>query len=137
MSATGGGRHRRSPNSELNLEASGRTRAEPDRQAAPDAPAGAADDVLVRVENLVKYFPVKGGGLVRRTIGHVQAVDDVSLTIGRGQTLGLVGETGCGKSTLARCIGGLIPVTSGRVSFEGHDITNLPRRQMQGLRRRG
>ena len=77
------------------------------------------------MDNLVKYFPVKGGGLISRTVGQVQAVDGVSLTIGRGQTLGLVGETGCGKSTLARCIAGLIPVTSGKVTFEGKDITNL------------
>jgi oligopeptide/dipeptide ABC transporter ATP-binding protein len=135
VSTAGGGRHRRSPNSQLNLGESDRTRAEPDRQAARAAPTGAADDVLVRVEKLVKYFPVKGGGLVRRTVGQVQAVDGVSLTIGRGQTLGLVGETGCGKSTLARCIGGLIPLSSGTVSFEGQDITNLPRRQMQPFRR--
>jgi peptide/nickel transport system ATP-binding protein len=93
------------------------------------------DDVLVRVENLVKHFPVKAGGLISRTAGHVQAVDGVSLEIGRGQTLGLVGETGCGKSTLARCIAGLIPVTSGKVSFEGRDITNLSRRAMQPFRR--
>ena len=78
------------------------------------------DDVLVRVENLVKYFPVKAGGFIRHTVGHVHAVDDVSLIIERGKTLGLVGETGSGKSTLARCVAGLIPVTSGKVIFDGH-----------------
>jgi oligopeptide/dipeptide ABC transporter ATP-binding protein len=93
------------------------------------------DDVLVRVDNLVKHFPIRSGGLIGRTVGQVQAVDGVSLTIGRGQTLGLVGETGCGKSTLARCIAGLIPVTSGTVTFEGSDITNLSRRAMQPYRR--
>jgi oligopeptide/dipeptide ABC transporter ATP-binding protein len=93
------------------------------------------DDVLVRVDNLVKYFPVRGGGLVGRTVAHVKAVDGVSLSVKRGQTLGLVGETGCGKSTLARCIAGLIPVTSGTVTFEGHNITNLPRATMQPFRR--
>jgi len=93
------------------------------------------DDVLVRVDNLVKHFPVKAGGLIGRTVGHVQAVDGVSLTIRRGQTLGLVGETGCGKSTLARCIAGLIPVTSGTVTFERRDITNLSRRAMRPFRR--
>jgi oligopeptide/dipeptide ABC transporter ATP-binding protein len=97
--------------------------------------ADLTDDVLVQVDNLVKHFPVKGGGLVGRTVGQVQAVDGVSLTIRRGHTLGLVGETGCGKSTLARCIAGLLPVTSGKVSFEGNDITNLPRRKMQPFRR--
>src|SRR5262245_35125763 len=93
------------------------------------------DDVLVRVDDLVKHFPVKAGGLIGRTVGHVQAVDGVSLTIRRGQTLGLVGETGCGKSTLARCIAGLIPATSGTVTFEGRDITNLSRRAMRPFRR--
>jgi oligopeptide/dipeptide ABC transporter ATP-binding protein len=95
----------------------------------------AGGDVLVRVENLVKYFPVRAGGLVRRTVGQVQAVDDVSLAIPRGTTLGLVGETGSGKSTFARCIAGLIPVTSGRVTFAGQDITNLSRRAMRPVRR--
>jgi oligopeptide/dipeptide ABC transporter ATP-binding protein len=90
---------------------------------------------LVRVENMVKYFPVRGSGLLSRTIAQVQAVDGVSLTVRRGETLGLVGETGCGKSTLARCIAGLIPATSGKVYFEGHDITNLSRRAMQPYRR--
>ncbi len=91
--------------------------------------------MLVRVENLVKYFPVRGAGLISRTVGHVQAVDGVSLTLRRGQTLGLVGETGCGKSTLARCIAGLIPVTSGQVVFDGQDISGLSRRAMQPFRR--
>jgi oligopeptide/dipeptide ABC transporter ATP-binding protein len=106
-----------------------------------DAAAGAIrdpdfeDDVLVRVDHLVKHFPVKAGGLISRTVGHVQAVDGVSLQIGRGQTVGLVGETGCGKSTLARCIAGLIPATSGKVTFEGQDITNLSRRAMRPYRR--
>jgi oligopeptide/dipeptide ABC transporter ATP-binding protein len=93
------------------------------------------DEVLVQVDNLVKHFPVRGGGLISRTIGQVQAVDGVSLTLKRGQTMGLVGETGCGKSTLARCIAGLIPVTSGKVVFDGKDITNLSRRAMQPFRR--
>jgi oligopeptide transport system ATP-binding protein len=92
-------------------------------------------DVLVQVDNLVKHFPIRSGGLLGRTVGQVQAVDGVSLTIQRGQTLGLVGETGCGKSTLARCIAGLIPVTSGTVTFEGANITNLSRRAMQPYRR--
>ena len=98
-------------------------------------PDPATDDVLVRVDNLVKYFPVRSAGLIRRTVGQVQAVDDVSLTIPRGKTLGLVGETGSGKSTLARCVAGLIPVTSGRVTFNGRDITNLSRRAMRPVRR--
>ena len=100
----------------------------------PDPTTLAGDD-LVRVENMVKHFPVRTSGLVRRTVGQVQAVDDVSLSIPRGQTLGLVGETGSGKSTLARCVAGLIPVTSGRVTFDGRDITNLSRGAMRPVRR--
>jgi len=98
----------------------------------PTTPAG---DDLVRVENMVKHFPVRTSGLVRRTVGQVHAVDDVSLSIPRGKTLGLVGETGSGKSTLARCVAGLIPVTSGRVIFDGRDITNLSRGAMRPVRR--
>jgi len=107
------------------------------RSAVEDFPSvGDLDgDVLVRADNLTKHFPVYGGGLVRRTVANVQAVDGVSLTIPSGKTVGLVGETGCGKSTLARCIAGLIPVTSGKVYFEGKDITNLKRRVMQPFRR--
>ena len=93
------------------------------------------DNVLVRVENVVKYFPVKAGGFVRRTVGQVHAVDDVSLVIERGKTLGLVGETGSGKSTLARCVAGLIPVTSGKVFLNGTDISRLSRSAMRPLRR--
>ena len=104
------------------------------RDAATASPDGTSD-VLVRVDDMVKHFPVKGSGLISRTVAQVQAVDGVSLQIGRGQTVGLVGETGCGKSTLARCIAGLIPITSGRVTFEGQDITNLSRRAMQPYRR--
>ena len=102
---------------------------------AVNGQADSDGDDLVRVENLVKHFPVRGGGLVHRTVGQVQAVDGVSLTIPRGKTLGLVGETGCGKSTLARCIAGLIPITSGKVVFDGRDVTNLSRRAMRPVRR--
>ena len=87
------------------------------------------------MENLVKYFPVKGPGLLARTVGNVQAVVGVSLTLYRGQTLGLVGETGSGKTTLARCIAGLIPITSGSVVFDGHEIAGLSRRAMRPFRR--
>jgi oligopeptide/dipeptide ABC transporter ATP-binding protein len=92
-------------------------------------------DFLVRVENVVKYFPVKAGGFIKHTVGQVHAVDDVSLVIERGKTLGLVGETGSGKSTLARCVAGLIPVTKGKVILNGTDITRLSRSAMRPLRR--
>src|SRR6516164_6195064 len=100
--------------------------------ATAPAPAG---DVLLRVDRLVKYYPVKVGVLVKREVASVKAVDGVDLELRRGETLGLVGETGSGKSTLARCIAGLHTVTSGRITFDGKDITNLPRRKMQPFRR--
>jgi oligopeptide/dipeptide ABC transporter ATP-binding protein len=98
------------------------------------AAATDGDDVMLRVENLVKYFPVKSGPLVRQR-DNVHAVDGVSLSVRRGQTFGIVGETGCGKSTLARCIARLHDVTSGRIVFDGQDITNLSQRRMRPLRR--
>ncbi|NUP04140.1 MAG: dipeptide ABC transporter ATP-binding protein [Nonomuraea sp.] len=91
--------------------------------------------MLLEVDNLVKHFPITSGMLIKHTIGQVRAVDGVSLTLAPGETLGLVGETGCGKSTLARCIAGLHPITSGQVRFDGADITNLPRRRMRPYRR--
>ena len=102
--------------------------------AAAEASRG-DDDVLVRLDNVVKHFPIKQGIVFKREVARVHAVDGVNLDIRRGETLGLVGETGCGKSTLARCITGLHPVTSGRITFDGHDITNLPRARMRPFRR--
>jgi oligopeptide/dipeptide ABC transporter ATP-binding protein len=106
------------------------------RQTTP-VPAAAApdgDDMLLRVESLVKHFPIKGTGLFREK-EQVHAVDGVSLSVPRGQTFGVVGETGCGKSTLARCIARLHDVTSGRIVFDGQDITQLSQRRMRPLRR--
>jgi len=94
-----------------------------------------AAEVLLDVDNVVKYFPVRGGALVTRTISQVRAVDGVSFQLKRGETLGLVGESGCGKSTLARLITALHPVDSGHIWFNGKDITTLSRRQMRPLRR--
>ncbi len=101
---------------------------------APAAAAADGDDVLLRADNLVKYFPIKGTGLFREK-EFVHAVDGVSLSIRRGQTFGIVGETGCGKSTLARCVARLYDVTSGRIVFDGRDITKLSQRAMRPLRR--
>jgi peptide/nickel transport system ATP-binding protein/oligopeptide transport system ATP-binding protein len=95
---------------------------------APGAP-------LLEVRDLVKHFPVRGGGVVSRTLGWVQAVSGVSLSIDPGETLGVVGESGCGKSTLGRTILQLTPATSGSVVFDGVELTSLKRAQMRKVRR--
>ncbi len=90
---------------------------------------------LLEVTDLVKYFPVRSAGIVRRTIGHVQAVDGVSFTVHRGEALGLVGESGCGKTTTGRVITRLYDPTSGSMKFEGEEIGTLKRRAMLPYRR--
>ena len=92
------------------------------------------DDLLV-VKNLKKYFPIKAG-LFNRVVGHVKAVDDVSFTIKRGTTLGLVGESGCGKTTTGKTILHLDDPTSGEVYFDGVDIRKLSKREMIKFRPR-
>lgn len=98
-------------------------------------PAAATGDVLLRIEHVKKYFPVQSGKLFGRSADVVHAVDGVTLEVRQGETLGLVGETGCGKSTLARCITRLFDVTEGRIEFQGEDITHLSRREMRPYRR--
>ena len=93
------------------------------------------NEVLVEVTNLVKHFPIKSGVLIDHEVDQVRAVDDVSLTVGRGETLGLVGESGSGKSTLCRTVLQLTPPTSGSVLFEGREIAGLSRRELRPLRR--
>ena len=90
-------------------------------------------EALLQVQHLKKYFPIKGG-LVRRTVGHVRAVDDVSFTLSRGKVLGIVGESGCGKSTVGRTILKLLEPTEGKVLFEGKDIFSLKKHELQHLR---
>jgi len=91
------------------------------------------DDILI-VKDLVKYYPIRKG-VVPRTVGHVRAVDHISFSIPRGQTLGLVGESGCGKTTAGRTILRLVEPTAGSVIFEGRDIFSLGETEMRGLRR--
>jgi len=95
----------------------------------------AAAAPLVEVTDLRKYFPVRGG-LFRRVVGQIKAVDGVSLTVRAGQTLGLVGESGCGKSTLGRTILRLQQPSSGSIRFDGVDLTHLTRHQLLPWRRR-
>jgi len=89
---------------------------------------------LVNVRDLVKYFPVRGG-VLRRIVNWVQAVDGVSFTIREGETLGLVGESGCGKSTIGRTLLHLLEPTSGKVEFKGADVFGLNKQEMKSLRR--
>ncbi len=89
---------------------------------------------LVEVKNLVKYFPVRGG-LLQKTHAYVQAVDGVSFNIAAGETLGLVGESGCGKTTVGRTILRLIPATQGQVLFDGQDVIKASKRDVKALRR--
>jgi len=95
-----------------------------------------AAEVILEVRNLVKYFPVGGGGIFGKTVGWVRAVDGVSFSIRRGETLGLVGESGCGKTTTGRCILQLERPTSGEVIFEGRELTKLSLTELRPVRRK-
>ena len=94
-----------------------------------------SSDPLVEARDLVKHFPITRGILVQRQIGAVKAVDGVSFQVRRGETLGLVGETGCGKSTTARLVMRLLDVTGGEVRFDGEDITHVRGSRLKALRR--
>jgi peptide/nickel transport system ATP-binding protein len=93
-----------------------------------------AETPLLDVKHLKKHFPIKGG-VFSKTIGYVYAVDDINFTLGKGETLGLVGESGCGKSTTGRTILRLIEPTDGAIYFEGQNITGLDKSAMRALRR--
>jgi oligopeptide/dipeptide ABC transporter ATP-binding protein len=92
-------------------------------------------EALLEVRDLVKHFPVRSSGLIRREIGQVRAVDGISFTVNRGQALGLVGESGCGKSTTGRVITKLYEPTSGSMVFDGTDLAPLSAKEMLPFRR--
>lgn len=92
-------------------------------------------EILLRAENVVKHFPIYGG-VFSRQVASVKAVSDISFDLKRGETLGLVGESGCGKSTLGRCLIRLLDPTSGKVIFNGQDITHLKGEDLRELRRK-
>src|SRR5918998_909533 len=96
---------------------------------------GVSGDDLLVVEGLKKHFPVTRGIIFQKQIASVKAVDGVTFTVRRGETLGVVGESGCGKSTMARCIVRLLEPTEGKVVFDGRDITKCSRKQMRPIRR--
>jgi peptide/nickel transport system ATP-binding protein len=92
-------------------------------------------DNLLEIRDLVKHFPVKKGVIFAREQGRVRAVDGISFSVRRGETLGIVGESGCGKSTTARLITRLLEPTSGQIVYDGKDITDWPERKLRPLRR--
>jgi oligopeptide/dipeptide ABC transporter ATP-binding protein len=104
--------------------------------AATAATAATADDVLLDVRDLEVHFPIHGSGVLRRRTGAVRAVDGVSFAVRRGETLGLVGESGCGKSTTGLALLRLVEPTGGRIVFDGSDVTSLGRGDLRTLRRR-
>lgn len=99
-------------------------------------PNGSNADEILRVENLKVHFPVMQGILVKKQVAAVKAVDGVSFTLRRGETLGLVGESGCGKSTTGLAIISMLAATGGRILFEGDDVTTFNKPQLKAFRRR-
>jgi peptide/nickel transport system ATP-binding protein len=108
---------------------------DPRAEAAPRASASSEGQVLLDVSGLEKHFPVTRGIFIQRKIGAVKAVDGLNFSVNRGETLGVVGETGCGKSTMGRLLSRLLEPTGGKIMYDGQDITHRSTRQMRPLRR--
>lgn len=102
----------------------------------PVSNATSTDLSLLEIDSLKKYFPVTRGGLLRRRVGDVKAVDDVSFSVERGETVGLVGESGCGKTTIGRCVLRLETPTEGQIRFDGDDVHALDHESVRQFRRR-
>ncbi|TKT02583.1 ABC transporter ATP-binding protein [Streptomyces lasalocidi] len=105
----------------------------PAQQGSADA-SSPSTETLLKVEGLTKHFPIYGGFPIRRKVGAVQAVDGVNLSVGVGESVGLVGESGCGKSTTGRLITRLLEPTAGRITYAGQDITHASRRELAPVR---
>ena len=103
-------------------------------EASGEHPAAGRPDALLAVNDLKKHFPIRQGIVIQRQVGAVRAVDGVSFSVAPGETLGLVGESGCGKSTTARVVSKLLEPTAGSVMFEGHDIARYSRSRLRALR---
>jgi peptide/nickel transport system ATP-binding protein len=91
------------------------------------------NDAILDIQDLNMYFPVTKG-LLRRRIGDIKAVDGVTFQVKRGETLGLLGESGCGKTTVGRCVPRLYKPTGGKITFEGQDISSYPEKKLRGIR---
>jgi oligopeptide/dipeptide ABC transporter ATP-binding protein len=102
----------------------------------PERSEGTGTVPLVRVEGLVKHFPITRGILIQRQVGAVQAVDDISFFVAPGETLGLVGESGCGKTTAGRTLLGLYPATAGTITIDGHDVRTARGSELMAIRRK-
>jgi len=101
----------------------------------PTATGGGAGTPILEVTDLVKHYPLTGGGLIRRRVGDVHAACGINFTLHEGETLGLVGESGCGKSTTGKAVLQLTPPTSGSVKFQGEELVGKTRKQMRSVRR--